>query len=152
MNTQAKALAILTVLINNHSAVVEHGLNNVAIINRMNRLLTILREVCFNLAKMEEKTASAIMETADVLVSEAIASYLNDLKLVEEEQLDQEYLNSSDEESFDCNDDFVDTLVNRSVAEPVDPREYDCNDQDCDPLYHYKHKFLQEPLLRGNYE
>lgn len=152
MNTKAKALAILTVLINNHSAVVEHGSNNVAIINRMNRLLTVLREVCFNLAKMEEKTASAIMETADVLISEAIASYLNDVKLVEEEQLDQEYLNSEDEESFDCNDDFVDTLVNRFVEEPVDPREYDCNDQDCDPLYHYKHKFLQEPLLRGNDE
>lgn len=118
MKTQSKAMAILTVLINNHAAIVEHGSNNVNVINRMNRLLTILREVCFNLDKMEEKTASAIMETADNIVSEAIASYLNDIKFVEEYQESVEYLNTTDTESFDCNDEYCNAEKQLDLPEP----------------------------------
>lgn len=115
---------------------------------RMKRLLDILRNTCFEIAKYEEKTASALFEVADIMVSEVIES--TRFRIIQKE------INVKEKDiqwdSYACNDE--DCVISKSVTEWIEPLypTTDCDDEHCDPLHHYKEKFLQEPLYRGNDE
>lgn len=106
--TKTKALNIFKVISNQHDAIVENGSTNTAIYSRMDRLLPILRQACFDLAKVEPLTAQALYETAENMLSEAYSYILNNVKLEEERAESVAWLNSVDEEMFDCNDEFGD--------------------------------------------
>lgn len=146
LNTaKTKAMKIFHAIASQHEEIVENGSTNTVVYTRMNRLLPILRNACYELAKIEPLTAQALFETAENMLIESYAYILNNVKLAEEEAKDRDWLNSVDEEMFDCNDDgFEDYRINGNFEEPSFP----CNDEFGDLEGHtFDTKYCKQPIL-----
>lgn len=143
-SAKTKAMSIFNVMANQYEEIVENGSTNTALYSRMDRLLPILRNACYELAKIEPLTAHALFETAENMLTESYAYILNNVKLAEEEAKDRDWLNSVDEEMFDCNDGFEDYRINGSFEEP----SFQCNDEFGDLEGHtFDTKYCKQPIL-----